>query len=197
MTGQKFGRLEVIRLSSDKKWECICDCGSVVRVVWRSLVTSNTSSCGCLRRELRTRKNTTHNKSRTKVYKIWCGMIKRCYNQKSKSYKDYGGRGIEVCERWQEFENFYVDMGDPPKGYTIERRDNDKGYFLENCCWVTKSEQNNNQRTNHLIEFNGVIKNISQWEKYLGFPESTIHKRIFRNWSIERALTTPLRKRLS
>ena len=132
----------------------------------------------------------THGMSHTRVYGVWRSMMQRCYNEAAHGYKDYGGDGIHVCARWHSFQNFYTDMGDPPKGYTLDRKDNDGDYGPDNCRWATRKEQNNNYRQNHLLTFQGVSKNMMQWSEETGIPWACIRKRLLMGWSVRRALTT-------
>jgi hypothetical protein len=123
-------------------------------------------------------------------------MIQRCYNPNNKGYKNYGGRGIKVCARWLEsFENFYEDMGDCPKGLTLDRKDNDGDYTSENCRWATKEEQQNNTRINVWITYVGETKTRTQWERSLGMRPGLLNNRLNKDgWSIEKALTTSVRR---
>lgn len=149
-----------------------CDCG---KTFIRRCDTPKTS-CGCdtKRRmsESRSRQKptrTTHGKSKTKAYRVWDAMIQRCCNVSSTSYKNYGGRGITICRRWREsFEMFYQDMGDPPKGMTIDRVDNSKGYAPDNCEWATASQQARNRRRTIWITIGEVTMCASDWEKQPG-----------------------------
>jgi hypothetical protein len=128
--------------------------------------------------------------SRTKTYSCWAHIIQRCKNENDSAYKNYGGRGIKVCERWYKFENFLTDMGEQPPRHSIERIDNNGNYSPENCKWATYKEQHNNKRVNHWIEFNNQRKTLRQWADKLGINKSTLSKRINRsNWPIEKALS--------
>ncbi len=135
------------------------------------------------------RKTDPHRLARTS----YSNMIQRCTNPKLPEYARYGGIGILICDRWLEsFENFLEDMGDRPIGTTIDRIDNDKGYFKENCRWATDIEQANNCSRNKVLTFNGITQNLVAWEESLGFRTGTLKTRLRRGWSIEEALTTPL-----
>lgn len=131
----------------------------------------------------------THGHSHTPTYNTWLRIISRCTKPSHHNYKYYGGRGITVCERWLKFENFYADMGERPKGKTVERVDNNKGYSPDNCRWATMKEQSNNRRSNKPITFNGETLTRSQWAERLGIHVSTMYLRCRRGLSIERILS--------
>lgn len=151
LAGQKFGRLTVLKFAgnvgSKRHWLCRCDCGNETSVNTDFLRRGLTKSCGCYRVDFTISKNTSHGLSHSRTYKIWAGMKKRCLNPSSTRWKWYGGRGIKVCKRWLNFENFHADMGDPPsKLHSIERVDNSAGYEPGNCIWTTQKQQVANQR---------------------------------------------------
>ena len=198
LTGQHFGRLEVLRKHGldgrNTTWECRCSCGgpkaqSVV-VQTYNLRQGKTVSCGCVRKENSRVASTTHGKTRSRVYRIWVSMVQRCTNPKADAYENYGGRGISVCNAWLQFENFYTDMGDPPtSSHTLERQDNDAGYSKANCTWATRVEQSNNKRTNVVLTLNGRSQTLTQWANELGITRCSLQNRLEAGWSLERALT--------
>lgn len=128
------------------------------------------------------------------AYKVWWSMIDRCTNPDSQSWKDYGGRGISVCDRWMIFENFVADMGNKPIGLSIDRIDNNGNYEKTNCRWATNKQQQVNRRVAKILTFNGQTKPASEWAKDYGMVYESLMTRLWRGWSIERALTTPVRK---
>jgi hypothetical protein len=198
-TGQKFNRLTLIRFSHKVKntihWAVKCDCGEEFTTSIYRILDGACKSCGCYASEVKSKTHKVHGEGhkRTTEYTSWAQMKARCYNPKNTAFKDYGGRGILVCEKWKNsYVDFINDMGRSPSPlHSIERRDNSKGYYPENCYWATRSEQCNNRRSNRRITLNGVTKNLSQWCEQFGLHYKLTHKRIvYLGWSIERALTT-------
>lgn len=120
------------------------------------------------------RNRLTHGMRRTPIYGIWNQMIQRCTNPKVKGYDRYGGRGIEVCERWLKFENFFADMGDRPEGHSIERKNNDLGYDPSNCIWIPKDKQAQNRRDTVHIDILGEKLCISEAARRLSVPRSSL-----------------------
>ncbi len=125
----------------------------------------------------------------TTTYNCWSLMKGRCRNPNHHKYAIYGGRGIKVCERWLSFINFLADMGEKPVGMTLERKDVNGNYTLENCEWATQKTQQNNKRNNRVLTFNGLTMNASQWSEHLGIPAGSIRCRLSKGWSIERVLS--------
>lgn len=189
LTGLKFGRLTPIKIAYNNNknrynhWECLCDCGNIVVVRSSRLKTGNTKSCGCLQSET-SRKNGLNNKThgfsqiKTGTYRSWRQMRGRCNNKNDKGYKNYGGRGIKICDRWNDFENFLEDMGERPIGKSIDRVDVNGDYLKENCKWSTPIEQANNMRNNVYIEYNGKSQTLSMWSRELNIPRPTLQHRI-------------------
>lgn len=124
-------------------------------------------------------------------YKCWEQMRSRCNNPNATQYKDYGGRGITVCKRWDSFKRFCDDMGARPRGFTIERTNNTLGYAPDNCRWASRKEQANNTRRNRIVEYKGQCLTLSQWQEVTGIPQKDLSYRLIAGWSVKRALTTP------
>lgn len=196
LSKRKFNRWTVLDFSHVKHgaiyWNCKCECGTLKTIHANTLRNGDSKSCGCLRDEIARAKQTTHGMRGTRTYDTWRGIKGRCLNKDDKAYLDYGGRGVTVCDHWLKFENFFADMGVRPEGLTIDRKDNDGDYTPENCRWATQKEQCNNRRNNRIIEYNGEKKTLTAWAEFIGIGWSTLHQRLEKGWSVERALTTPL-----
>jgi hypothetical protein len=136
----------------------------------------------------------THGMEGTHIYGIWAGMKQRCQNSKSNHYKDYGGRGIKVCQEWQGFEGFYSDMGDKPEGKTLGRIDNDGNYEKSNCRWETAKQQIRNRRVTVFLTHNGETKSMPEWAEIIGMNYRTLKSRYRNNKNASEILTTALRK---
>lgn len=192
---RKFGKLTVISRAPNRgirtMWNCRCDCG-VEKVVWASgLKTGGSTSCGCNRGEAN-RKRASHGMTRSKLFRVWSGIISRCHGQGNANFKNYGARGIFVCDRWRTFSEFMEDMLPSYRdGLQIERKDNDKGYSPENCTWATRMEQNSNKRNNRFITVNGLRKTLSQWARDAGVSIHCLIARLDRGWPAEKAVSTP------
>lgn len=180
--GDRFGKLTVQAIADEKTADgrtmlvCRCDCGGSKHVNANTLKRGLVNSCGCLRSEASGRK--THGKRNTRAFAIWSSMRQRCENPNSKQFSNYGGRGITVCERWQKFENFLADMGEPAEGLTIDRNDNDKGYEPGNCRWATRIQQNLNRRSVKLHEVEGQKLAVTQIARRYELPKETVRTRI-------------------
>lgn len=161
-----------------------------------NLVRGLSTSCGCYVKELNTRHgHDRKQKQRTTEYSIWSSMVQRCRNPKHKAYPSYGGRGIAVCARWAEsFEAFLADVGArPSKRYTLDRRDNNRGYEPGNVRWATRKEQQRNRRNQRLLTFNGETRCLTEWAELRGMTAAVLATRLRLRWSVERALTEPVR----
>lgn len=137
--GLRFGLLIVLAEMQNRRASVVCDCGQLSVVARSNLSTGHTVSCGCWQGK-------KHGNSYMPEYRVWCAMIYRCNNPKARSYKDYGGRGIKICDRWLKFENFLADMGELPLGLSIDRKDNNGNYEPGNCRWATAQQQQLNKR---------------------------------------------------
>ena len=190
LTGKKFGRWSVIKkqerrgLYGSVPWLCQCDCGVQRDIVASTLVDGRSRSCGCWKSE----KARTHGKSRTAIYELWSGMLKRCSNTNSEQYANYGGRGIQVCERWKKFENFYADMGECPAGHSLDRIDNNGNYEPRNCRWATQKQQVRNKQNTFMVEFEGKQIALAELCERHGLPLKRTRNRIVVGWPLEEAL---------
>lgn len=193
LTGMTFGRLTVLGfngITETKKvstWLCQCACGNMRIARGSNLKSGITKSCGCLKTEVN-KSRSHHGMSKTRTFRIWGGMLNRCHNKNSPLYENYGGRGIAVCERWKSFNNFLADMGEVPKGLSIERLDNNANYCPENCVWADVKVQGRNRRTNRFITFNGQKQCLKAWSEQLGISHMALSSRL-KIWPIDRALT--------
>lgn len=197
LTGQKFGRLTVIKRAENKgtraTWLCKCDCGNELIVVGKNLRTGNTKSCGCYQQDIAREAQTKHKGSNTRLYGVWACMIQRCSNPNNCSYKRYGARGIKVYEEWFDFvvfqnwalQNGYAD------NLSIDRIDVNGNYEPSNCRWATQKEQCQNTRKNHNITINGETHCINEWARIYNIKREIIKDRILRGWDEVKAVITP------
>ena len=199
LTGKKFGRLTILskiegsfgrRGDKSYKWKCKCDCGNEITVTGGDLRSEHTQSCGCLFLD----KVTKHGQAGSVLYRVWAGIFQRCTNSNSTGYKDYGGRGITVCEEWSDFEKFYVwaIKAGYKKGLQIDRIDNNGNYCPENCRWATPTENARNTRKNKMITYKGITKCLSAWAEDLGMKDACLRGRFARGMAITEALTRPV-----
>lgn len=198
LTGQRFGQLTVIEAAPTQKrtaWFCKCDCGTVTTVTSCNLQNGHTKSCGCRRVDAMRKTATTHGKKSTPLYNVWSLMKRRCLNPHDKAYKEYGGRGITVCDEWADsFEAFHewATNNGYHAGLSIDRIANDKGYTPDNCRWVTMKEQCNNRRSNHYCEYKGKQYTLAELSKMSGVGYDKLKQRINKlKWSVEKAVETP------
>jgi hypothetical protein len=196
--GDKFNHLMAIKIVEeteylqDQKWLCKCDCGNFTIASRRSLFVGDKKSCGCLIGKA----TVTHGMTNTRIYGIYCGILSRCYNKNRKAYKDYGGRGITVCDEWLDndgFQSFYdwsMENGYSDK-LSIDRIDNNKGYNPDNCRWVDRNTQANNKRNNVIVEYKGEKYTITDLAKKVNMKRGTLYRRIItKGWSVEKAVET-------
>lgn len=174
-------------------WNCMCICGNPVVARTGDLKAGKQRSCGCLKKEVTTQRNTTHGGCDHPMYGNWSGMIQRCRDANQKAYEYYGGKGIKVCKRWKDFSLFREDMEPTWKlGLTLERIEASRGYKPSNVRWATWDEQRRNRSDNHFITHNGVTKVITDWARSLGGNDGLIHTRLNLGWSEDQAVTLPL-----
>jgi hypothetical protein len=199
LTGQRYGRLAVISFANSNgrtvRWHCKCDCGAERIVSTTSLRSGTSQSCGCYARERTSETSFVHGMSNTKIYRLWRSMHERCYDPKNNSYRYYGAKGITVCERWHQFENFYADMGERPADMSLDRIKSTKEYSKENCRWATLKDQARNRRSSRFLTFKGETKTVAEWAEIIGVHQNCLYGRLNRErMSVEDALSKPFRK---
>ena len=202
LTGKKFGLLTVIgfyeKRNKHQFWKCICDCGNEKIIQQSHLKSGHTRSCGCLHKKSIIDTSKKHGKCHTKLYFVWHTMKQRCYNLNNNQYKNYGKRGIGICSEWLEdfisFYNWAINNG-YKEGLSLDRIDNNGNYEPNNCRWATVKEQSRNRRNNRCFEYNGKTQCLEDWAKEYNLSRGTLNYRLLSNWSIEKALTTPLKKK--
>lgn len=199
--GSVFGQLKVVGWEGTaNKLKCLCSCGKEKVARLTHLRSGSVKSCGCL---LVSRPKEVHGKhfaSKTPEYTTWDAMVRRCHSPSDPSYKNYGARGIVVCDRWRGehgFRNFLADMGARPKGMTLDRKNNSDGYYPENCRWADCVTQSNNRRTNIYFESRGERRTLADWSRIVGISDNTMRERLKRGWSADDAIHTPARKTAS
>jgi hypothetical protein len=212
LLGERFGYLTVTgkapSISRNTYWICKCDCGNEITCKTKSLRLEGKTSCGCDTFDKRSEKLKTHGLSKTSVYKSWSMMKSRCNNPEYSHYSYYGGRGITVCKEWEEsFEVFLEDMGPKPEGFTLDRIDNEKGYYKENCKWSTREEQVDNRRNKVNLTLNSLTFSVKEWAEILGVKRSQIYLALYNGATLEgyinkrnlipRLLEHPLTKHLN
>lgn len=207
LVGKKYGRLTVVEYAGRKKsasggrqyyWRCNCSCGNTTVVQGSDLKSRNTISCTCLRNENTARLKLRHGCARVgqkhPIYSCWEGMWARCTRPKNPSYPWYGAKGISVCERWREFENFFEDMSPEWKrGLEIDRISSKGNYEPGNCKWSTRKEQMRNVADNVWYELDGVRKVATDWCVDIGGNHRIITQRLRLGWTLRKSLTTPAR----
>lgn len=196
-----IGPIEITERKGPGRLVCLsrCECGTERRVYTAYLLNGHSKSCGCLKRELTSARFLRHGyakKGLTQEYLAWQSMKTRCNNKKSTAYKDYGGRGITVCERWMLFDNFIADMGKKPDpSLTLDRKENSGNYEPGNCKWATRSEQAYNRRgVRHRFMIEGKEMTLDEVAVRLGVKRKAVEHRINRGWTVERILSQPFRR---
>jgi hypothetical protein len=204
LEGKKFGRLLALEYEGTKNknafWKCVCDCGNIVSIPYTRLAYGRTKSCGCLAKEIRIaqakERFSKHNKSNSQIYEIYTAIKERCYNKNNSSYKNYGGRGITMCDEWKnDFNSFY--KWSMENGYSeeklqsgrnklsIDRIDVNGNYEPNNCRWVDTKTQANNKRTNRLLFYKGKYYTVKQVSELKNCSYGSIQYRIRKGWSVE------------
>lgn len=196
LTGLQYGRWNVVSFAFARKphqyYHCRCQCGTERVVQANSLKTASSVSCGCYRKEAVSEANGTHRMCGHPAYQSWSGMKRRCQDPKLLNYKEYGARGISVCETWQTFEGFWADMGPSwAPGLTIERNDNDGNYELGNCRWATMLEQAQNKRNSRLLDTPWGAITQSEAARRSGITAQIISSRRRAGWPPEALLLPP------
>lgn len=200
LTGCAFGRWVVQGFVEQRGkasyWLCRCSCGTEKIVGGNCLRMGQSSSCGCLKRELASKRFIKHgcsrNRTHTPEYNSWASMISRCTNPRSTQFKNYGKRGVGVCQSWlNSFEEFLADMGvKPSRNHSLDRIDNNGNYEPKNCRWATQKQQASNTRRNRKITYKKECLTITQWAERTGLHRNVISRRLSRGWSVERTLAT-------
>lgn len=203
LTGQRFGRLTVINKvlshgnSKSIYWLCECDCGNEIEARGSALVSGHTKSCGCYLSDKIAEQNFKHGGFGTRLYSIWSGMKKRCYDTEDKDYKNYGGRGISICDEWREdfnsFQEWALNNG-YQENLSIDRIRVDSNYEPSNCRWANAIEQSNNKRNNRLITVANKTMTLAMWARERNINPHTIQSRLRSGWSDLEALEFVERK---
>lgn len=201
LTGQRFGKLSVIKevgreKSGSVSWQCKCDCGKLTTTSSTYLRKGHTKSCGCLHEGKLADGNKKHGMHGTKIYYSWYGMKRRCVDKNNKAYYRYGGRGIEVCEKWHTFEGFYEDMSATHKdGLQLDRIDVNKGYYKENCRWSNSIEQANNKENNRVLTYEDKPYTMSELSKKFNINYGTLKSRLNKGLSVQDAVSEPIQNK--
>lgn len=211
IAGNRYGQLVALAVIGKRPgttanlWACHCDCGQFMTAIATQLEQGARTSCGCRKASKRkprpdlverNKQNATHGMTKSPEWSSWKAMRARCETPTDKDYSNYGGRGIGICDRWQDFDAFFADMGARPPGMSIDRINVNGDYEPGNCRWATAKTQANNTRVNRNITHNGETKNVTQFAEQFGIGSKTLLYRVKAGWPIEKALTTePLIKR--
>ena len=195
LINKKYGKLTILQeadkdIYGHKMVLCRCDCGKEIITIYSAVLNGRAKSCGCLRKETKYGGN---RQKHPRIYKIWHSMRDRCERQKNTAFQHYGGRGISVCDEWSRkpdgFENFcnWAINNGYSDDLTIDRIDVNKGYFPDNCRWVSYRTQANNKTNTIRVEYNGVVKPLSEWVETLNMEYSLVVSRLKAGWSVKEA----------
>ena len=189
ITGKKYGKLTVLSYegktkSGNSKWLCVCECSNKKIIVATKLKNGHTRSCGC-------NKSTRNGLSRTRIYRIWKGILARCNNYENDNYFWYGFKGISICEQWHDFQKFYnwCLLNGYEDDLTIDRINSNGNYYPENCRWVSQKEQCNHVISNHLIIYKNISYTMAKFADLLGYRYWTVSNRIKLGWTPEEIAT--------
>lgn len=201
LSGRKFSRLTVIEKVGKSKngqsiWKCKCDCGNITKVMYSNLTREHIKSCGCFKKESYGKSSVKHNKSRTRLYSTYYKIKGRCYNRNNPAYKNYGGRGIKICDEWLNKENGFInfynwaiengyDESKTKKEQTLDRINNNGNYEPSNCRWATAKEQASNTRNNHIVDYYGEKYILTQLSELLDIKVTTLAWRLNNGWKQE------------
>lgn len=213
LIGKKFGRLRVISRAPngiDTMWYCVCDCGNTATAASSALRRGRTVSCGCRHAEAvreNGRARSGPRQSHRAAYSRWAGAIKRCFREYDTNYEKYGGAGVTVCTGWRDFAAFVRDMGDPPPRQTLDRIDYTGHYscgkcdhclqngWPMNCRWASEVQQQRNRSSNRVLTLDGKSRCAAEWADELGISRATLYSRLRDGWSVDKALSTPVRSK--
>lgn len=194
LTGRRFGKLSVIsyagRVNGAHSWNCQCDCGGFKVVNSQCLAHGLTASCGCLM----SNRHASHHMTSTKEYRAWCHMKERCYRPACKEYRNWGARGIKVCDRWlNSFENFFADVGPAPSArHSLDRFPNAEGnYEPGNCRWATQKMQMRNTRETKFLTYHSIRRPLREWAEMLNVSPLTLWSRVNRGWPDDEVIGRP------